>query len=64
MYVQVYFSVPEHTGSVPITGPVTATGEPQELLTTGGVGTVCASLIHGTVDPPPAGNVKVGGVIV
>ncbi len=39
-------------------------GLPQEFVTTGGVGTVCALLIHGTVDAPFAGNVNVGGEIV
>jgi hypothetical protein len=33
-------------------------------LTTGGVGTTCASAIHGTVDEPAGGSVAVGGVIV
>ena len=36
-------------------------GAPHELFTVGGVGTTCASAIHGTVDPPGAGNVNVGG---
>jgi len=39
-------------------------GAPHELVTTGGVGTTCASLTHATVDPSSAGNVKVGGVMV
>jgi hypothetical protein len=39
-------------------------GAPHELLTTGGVGTAWALIIQGTVEPPAAGNVKVGGVIV
>ena len=47
-----------------MTGPVATTGSPQELLTTGGVGTVCASSIHATVELPDAGTVKVGGVMV
>jgi hypothetical protein len=64
VYVHVYVFVPEHTGSALMTGPVTDNGVPHELLTTGGVGTVCAFTIHGTVDPPAAGIVKVGGVIV
>jgi hypothetical protein len=44
-----------------MTGPVGVTGFPQEFVTTGGVGTVCASTIHGTVDPPFAGTENVGG---
>ena len=56
--------MPEHAGSAPTTGPVGLIGSPHELLTTGGVGTTCASLIHGTLDPPAAGNVNVGGLIV
>jgi hypothetical protein len=64
VYVQVYVLVPEHTGSALTTGPVNGSGVPQELFTTGGVGTTCASLIHATVDPPAAGSVNVGGVIV
>jgi len=39
-------------------------GVPQELFTTGGVGGVCALIIHGTVVPPAAGGVYVGGEIV
>jgi hypothetical protein len=60
----VYVFVPEQTGSGPTTGPLGVTGSPLELTTDGGVGTTCASAIHGTVDPPAAGNVKVGGFIV
>ena len=56
--------VPEHTGSAPTTGPVRVNGVPQELLTTGGVGTTWASLIQATVEEPPAGNVNVGGLTV
>lgn len=56
--------MPEHTGSGPTTGPVMANGAPQELLTTGGVGTVWALVIHATVDAPAAGKVKVGGEMV
>lgn len=37
---------------------------PHELFTAGGVGTVWALMIHGTVDEPPAGIVTVGGLIV
>jgi hypothetical protein len=43
---------------------VIVVGVPQELLTDGGVGTVCAFAIQGTVDPPGAGAVIVGGDIV
>ena len=56
--------MPEQTGSGPTTGPVIVKGFPQELLTVGGVGTVCAFEIHGTVDPPLAGSEAVGGVTV
>lgn len=64
VYVQVYVFVPEQTGSAPTTGPVIVIGSPHELLTAGGVGTTCALLIQATVDPPAAGIVTVGGVIV
>ena len=64
VYVQVYVFVPEHAGSGPITGPVIVKGVPHELFTTGGVGGVCALLIQATVDPPAAGGVKVGALIV
>jgi hypothetical protein len=64
VYVQVYVFVPEHTGSAPTTGPVMINGSPQELLTDGGTGTTCASLIQATVDPPAAGSTKVGGEMV
>ena len=37
---------------------------PQELVTTGGVGTTCALLIQGTVDPSLAGKTNVGGASV
>jgi hypothetical protein len=40
------------------------TGDPQELITLGGVGTVCALIIQATVEPPLAGNVNVDGLIV
>jgi hypothetical protein len=40
------------------------TALPQELFTAGGVGTVCAAAIQVTVDPPSAGKVNVGGVMV
>ncbi len=64
LYVHVYVFVPEQTGSGPITGPVGTTSVPHELLTTGGVGTVCALLIHATVELPLAGNVNVGTLMV
>src|SRR5678815_3465903 len=64
VYVQVYVLVPEHTGSGPTTGPVGFIGLPQLSFTFGGVGTVWASTIQGTVEAPGAGNVNVGGVIV
>jgi len=64
VYVQVYVFVPEQTGSAPTTGPVIVNGVPHELLTKGGVGTICASLIQATVELPAAGRVNVGGVIV
>jgi hypothetical protein len=64
VYVQVYVLVPEQTGSGPTTGPVGVTGSPHELLTTGGVGTVCASIKQGTVELPGAGTVNVGALIV
>ena len=64
VYVKVYVFVPEHTGFGPTTGPVIVNGAPQELFTTGGVGTTCALLIQATVEDPPAGNVNVGGLTV
>jgi hypothetical protein len=64
VYVQVYVLVPEHTGSAPITGPVGVTGSPHELITTGGVGSTCASMIQATVEPPLAGSVNVDGETV
>ena len=64
MYVHVYVFVPEHAGSGLTTGPVGTTGSPQESVTFGGLGTTCASAIHGTVDPPGAGSVKVVGLTV
>ena len=39
-------------------------GAPHELFTGGGVGATCASLIHGTVELPPAGSENVGALIV
>ena len=56
--------MPEQTGSGLTTGPVIVAGVPQELLTAGGVGTVCAFAIHATVALPGAGAVMVGGDIV
>ena len=47
-----------------MTGPITESGVPHELLTIGGVGTTWASLIQGTVELPAAGIVNVGGKIV
>ena len=59
-----YVFVPEHTGSGPTMGPVGVIVAPHEFVTLGGVGTTCASEIHGTVDEPAAGKVNVGGVTV
>ena len=56
--------MPEQTGSGPTTGPVGVIGLPHESFMLGGVGTVCALLIHGTVLPPAAGITAVGGLIV
>lgn len=56
--------MPEQTGSALTTGPVLVSAVPHELLTTGGVGTVCALIIHATVELPAAGIVNVGGDIV
>ena len=64
MYVHVYVFVPEHAGSGPTTGPVGVMVAPQELVTVGGVGTVCAFTIHGTVEDPLGGKVNVGGLTV
>ena len=64
MYVHVYVLVPEHGGSGLTTGPVIVNGSPQLLFTTGGVGTVCASLMQATVAEPGAGGLAVGGVTV
>ena len=47
-----------------MTGPVGVMVAPHELVTTGGVGIVCALLIQATVELPPAGNIKVGALIV
>jgi len=60
----VYVFVPEQAGFAPITGPVIVNGAPHELFTTGGVGGVCALMMQGTVEPPAAGGVNVGGEIV
>ena len=59
-----YVFVPEHAGSGLTTGPVGVIGFPQLSFTFGGVGTVCAFAIQGTVDPPGAGKVKFEGLIV
>jgi hypothetical protein len=64
VYVQVYVLSPEQKGSGPTTGPVGEIASPHELVTTGGVGTDCASLIHATLDEPFAGKVNVGGSTV
>lgn len=56
--------MPEQTGSGPTTGPVIVNGAPHELLTTGGVGVVCALVIQATVELPFEGIVNVGGDIV
>lgn len=56
--------MPEQTGSAPTTGPVGVIRVPQELFTTGGVGTTCALLIHATVELPAAGITKVGALMV
>ena len=64
MYVQVYVFVPEQTGSGPSTGGDIVNGSPHELFTAGGVGTVCALMTQGTVDPPAGGKLNVGGEIV
>jgi len=55
---------PEQTGFGLTTGPVIVAGVPQELFTVGGVGTVCAFMIQGTVALPGAGAEIVGGEIV
>jgi hypothetical protein len=47
-----------------MTGPVAAIGSPHAFVTTGGIGTVCASLLQGTVDPPSAGRLKMEGITV
>jgi hypothetical protein len=64
VYVHVYVLVPEHIGSGETTGPAGITGSPHESFTFGGVGTIWASAMHGTVALPFAGSVKVAGVIV
>ena len=56
--------MPEQTGSALTTGPVLTRAVPHELFTTGGVGTVCALVMHATVELPAAGSVNVGGDIV
>ena len=47
-----------------MTGPVIVMAEPHELFTAGGVGVTCAAAIQATVEPPSAGKVNVGGVMV
>ena len=37
---------------------------PHEFVTVGGVGTVCASMIHATFAEPGAGKVNVGGEMI
>ena len=64
VYVQVYVFVPPQEGSGLMTGPVGVIVAPQELVTVGGVGTTWASDKHGATDPPAAGTVNVGGLIV
>ena len=64
VYVHVYVFVPEHAGSGLTTGPVMVAGVPHELFTVGGVGTVCALTIQGTVELPGAGAEIVGGEMV
>ena len=61
VYVHVYVFVPEHTGSAPTTGPVGTTISPHVFVTEGGAGTVCALLIHATVELPFGGSVNVDG---
>ena len=64
MYVHVYVFVPPHGGSGLTTGPVGIIAAPHELVTVGGVGTTCASDKHGATEPPGAGKLNVGGLIV
>jgi len=64
VYVQVYVFVPPQAGSGLTTGPVGVMVAPQEFVTGGGTGTVCALVTQGTEDPPGAGTVNVGGLIV
>ena len=56
--------MPPHEGLGLTTGPVGVMVAPQEFITVGGVGTVCALLTQGTLDPPAAGKENVGGLIV
>jgi hypothetical protein len=60
----VYVFIPEQTGSGLTAGPEGVTGSPQLSVIVGGVGTVCASTIQGTVALPLAGNVNTGMSIV
>lgn len=59
-----YVLGPPHGGSADTTGPVGVIVAPHEFITVGGVGTTCALLIQGTVDPPAAGSVNDGGETV
>ena len=64
VYVHVYVFVPAQTGSGLTVGPVGVIVAPQEFVTVGGVGTTCALLKQGTLDPPAAGKLNVGGLMV
>ncbi len=64
VYVHTKVFVPEHAGSALMTGPVAEIGSPHAFVTTGGVGTVCASLLQGTVDPSSAGRLNMDGMTV
>ena len=56
--------MPPHAGLGLTTGPVGVIVAPHEFITVGGVGTVCALLTQGTFEPPAAGKVNVGGLMV
>jgi len=60
----VYVLFPEQAGSGLTAGPVGVIVAPQEFVTVGGVGIVCALLIHGTVEDPAGGKENVGADIV
>ena len=64
VYVQVYVFVPPQAGSGLTVGPVGVIVVPHEFMTVGGVGTICALLTQGTVEPPGAGTENVGGLMV